>query len=184
MDTTPHHESDRIFTLSNCISFFRILLIVPTIVLLNVGSFTAAAAVMLFAYLTDIADGYVARKTGTISEAGKIIDPLADKLYVAALVIMMVTKGLVPLWLVFIILGKDLLTMVGAAAVRKRLDAVPPSNYWGKAAIFSTIIFLFLSVLGVTQDILVFGWVLSAILLIVSFAVYAVRGWRIIRIEN
>ncbi|HET9137136.1 MAG TPA: CDP-alcohol phosphatidyltransferase family protein, partial [Candidatus Kapabacteria bacterium] len=137
MDTTPHHESDKIFTLSNCISFFRVLLVVPTVMLLLANSLTAAAGLMFFAYLTDIADGYVARKTNTISEAGKIIDPLADKLYVAGLVIVMVSKGLVPLWLVVIILGKDLLTMIGAAAVSKRLNAVPPSNYWGKAAILT-----------------------------------------------
>lgn len=140
----------------------------------------ATAVIMLIAYISDLLDGYVARKTNTISELGKAIDPVADKIYVGVLVIAMVSKGLVPLWFVLILLGKDVITMIGALVVRKKIAAIPPSNYWGKSAILLTIITLFLSVRGVSNDILLLGWVISALLLTVSFILYAIRAQRLI----
>ncbi|HYM20018.1 MAG TPA: CDP-alcohol phosphatidyltransferase family protein [Candidatus Kapabacteria bacterium] len=170
------HTSDRILTLSNSISFLRVLLAAPTVLFFLNGNYPATAALMAFAYITDIADGFIARKTNTISEFGKAIDPIADKIFVAAIVVAMVTKGMVPLWFVLLVIGKDIATLIGAIILRKKIDAIPPSNYWGKAAILATIIVLFLAVIGVSGDVLVFGWVISAALLIVSLAIYVRRA--------
>lgn len=179
-EVTDLRASDKILTFSNCISFFRVFLAIPTVIFLQEGNMPATAVIMLIAYISDLLDGYVARKTNTISELGKAIDPVADKIYVGVLVIAMVSKGLVPLWFVLILLGKDVITMIGALVVRKKIAAIPPSNYWGKSAILLTIITLFLSVRGVSNDILLLGWVISALLLTVSFILYAIRAQRLI----
>jgi CDP-diacylglycerol--glycerol-3-phosphate 3-phosphatidyltransferase len=182
MSTHPElHESDKILTLSNSISFLRILLAVPTVLFFLDGHYSLTASMMALAFLTDITDGYVARKTHTISEFGKAIDPIADKIYVAALVLAMVSKGMVPLWFVCLVIGKDILVMIGAVILRKKIDALPPSNFWGKGAILLTIIVLFLAVLGVSGDVLLFGWVISTILLVVAFAIYVRRAIVLLR---
>ncbi len=177
------HASDKILTASNCISFFRILLAIPTIIFLLRDEFLLTGSLMVIAYITDLLDGYVARKTGSISEFGKMIDPVADKIYVAALILAMVSKGLVPLWFVLIVIGKDIFIMLGVLLSRKKIGAVLPSNYWGKSAILLTIICLFLSVRGVSQDILVFGWVASTVLIAISFVIYAVRASKLIKLS-
>lgn len=173
--------SDKTLTLSNSISFFRILLAGPTVFFLLQGDLLYTGSMMVLAYITDLADGYIARKTNTITEFGKAIDPLADKIYVSALVIAMVSKQMVPLWFVLIVIGKDVLTLAGILIVHKRIDAVLPSNYWGKSAILLTIICLFLAICGVSQDILVFGWVASSALLVISLAIYAIRALKLMK---
>ena len=135
---------------------------------------------MAIAYITDLLDGFIARKTNTISEFGKAIDPIADKLYVAALVLAMVSRNMVPLWFVLVVIGKDVLIMIGVLIARKKIGAILPSNYWGKAAVLLTIICLFLAVCGVSQDLLVFGWIASTALIAISFFIYLIRALRLI----
>ena len=173
--------SGKILTLSNSISFFRIVLAIPTVIFFLKEDYIVTASFMAFAYLTDLLDGNIARKTNTISEFGKAIDPIADKLYVAALLIAMVSRTLVPMWFVVIVIGKDILIMLGVLIARRKIGAVLPSNYWGKAAILLTIICLFLAVCGVSQDILVFGWFASTALIAISFFMYAVRAAKLIK---
>ncbi len=175
------HTSDKILTLSNSISFLRIFLAIPTVIFFLQGDLVMVGSLMVIAYITDLLDGYIARKTNTISEFGKVIDPIADKIFVAALIIAMLSKGIVPVWFVLIVIVKDVLTMFGVLIVRKKIGAVLPSNYWGKSAILLTIICLFLAVCGVSRDILVFGWVTSSALLIISFIIYAIRALKLMK---
>ncbi len=175
------HTSDKILTLSNSISFFRIILAVPTVLFFLDGNLAATASLMAFAYITDLLDGYIARNTNTISEFGKAIDPIADKLYVAALILAMVSRSMVPLWFVLVVIGKDILIMLGVLIARRKIGAVLPSNYWGKAAVLLTIICLFLSVCGVSQDVLVFGWFASTVLIAISFFIYVIRALKLLK---
>ena len=178
-DAPDFRTSNKILTLSNSISFFRVFLAIPTVISLLHDDLLITGSLMVLAYITDLLDGYIARKTNTISEFGKAMDPIADKIYVAALIIAMVSKDMVPLWFVIIVLAKDILTMFGAIYARKKIGAVLPSNYWGKSAILLTIICLFLAVSGVSSGFLVFGWVASSALLVVSFIIYANRALKL-----
>jgi cardiolipin synthase len=181
LEASKLHASDKILTLSNSISFLRIFLAIPTVLSLISDDLMIAGSLMVFAYITDLLDGYIARKTNTISEFGKAVDPIADKIYVTALILAMLSRGMVPLWFVIIIIGKDLLTLIGVLIAHRKLGAVLPSNYWGKSAILLTIICLFLAVRGVSQDILVFGWLASAALMMIAFSIYAIRAMKLIR---
>jgi len=180
-DVSNLHTSDKILTLSNSISFFRIILAIPTVFFFLNGNYPVTASFMAFTYITDLLDGYIARRTNTISEFGKAIDPIADKIYVAALVLAMVSRDMVPLWFVLVVIGKDILIMFGVLVAHKKIGAVLPSNYWGKAAVLLTIICLFLAVCGVSQGILVFGWIASTALIAISFFIYLIRALKLIR---
>jgi CDP-diacylglycerol--glycerol-3-phosphate 3-phosphatidyltransferase len=183
-DTSYLRASEKILTFASSISLFRIVLAIPTVISLLHDDLMITGSLMVIAYITDLLDGYIARKTGTITEFGKAIDPIADKIYVAALILAMLSKQMVPLWFVMLIIGKDILILAGVYFTHRKIGAVLPSNYWGKSAILLTIICLFLAVRGVSQDILVFGWLASAALIAVSVVIYTVRAFTLIKSEE
>jgi len=103
------------WTLPNLISFFRIALI-PFLVYLMTGTdrFYSALAALLFllASATDYLDGYLARRHGMVSDLGKVLDPLADKLMIVAALIMLAAmqrsgNATVPAWLVVLVVGRE-----------------------------------------------------------------------------
>jgi CDP-diacylglycerol--glycerol-3-phosphate 3-phosphatidyltransferase len=85
---------------------------IPVIVifLLQTGRLATFLAALLFslAAITDYLDGYYARKTGMISNLGKVMDPVADKLLVSSAFIMLTSHGWIPAWMVCIIIGREL----------------------------------------------------------------------------
>lgn len=104
-----------VWTLPNLLSLFRILIIPLLVYLLTYPdrySALLAAALFIVAALTDYFDGYLARRTHSVSEVGKILDPLADKLMVASALIMLAAmdrpnEPSVPAWLVVVILARE-----------------------------------------------------------------------------
>jgi len=87
------------------------------------------------AVLTDKLDGDLARWLHCESEWGRILDPLADKIGVAAMGIALVVKGWIPLWFVVVLLLRDLLILVGGIILRSKTGQVVPSNMAGKWAV-------------------------------------------------
>lgn len=97
-------------TVPNWLTFGRILSLPLIIVLASFpgrGFGIAAAVVFSLAAITDFLDGYIARKTGQVSEFGKLIDPIADKIIVAAAFIMLVHLGRAPAWIVALIISRE-----------------------------------------------------------------------------
>ena len=100
------------WNIPNILTLARIALI-PAVVALLVdeptrGECFAAAVIFVSAMLTDIVDGYLARKWNLVSKLGAYLDPLADKLMVMAALIMLVPLAWVPAWLVLILLGREM----------------------------------------------------------------------------
>ena len=103
------------WTLPNLLSLFRILIIPVLVYLLSFSDPTSAllaAGLFLIASITDFFDGYLARRNQSVSDVGKILDPLADKLMVASALIMLAAmdrpnEPSVPAWLVVIILARE-----------------------------------------------------------------------------
>jgi len=95
----------------NVLTLFRIIA-TPLIVLLLLAPnrFTTVAAALVFsvAAITDYFDGYLARRYGLVSNLGKVMDPVADKLLVSSSLIMMTSLGWIPAWVVCIIIGREL----------------------------------------------------------------------------
>jgi cardiolipin synthase len=100
--------SRRILTVPNLLSAIRILLI-PAFVLLILDEDTRLAGFLLLGAVvsTDWVDGYIARRTGQVTELGKLLDPLADRLAMAAALITFVATDLLPLWAALVILVRD-----------------------------------------------------------------------------
>jgi CDP-diacylglycerol--glycerol-3-phosphate 3-phosphatidyltransferase len=103
------------WTLPNLLSLFRILIIPVLVYLLSFSdprSALLAAGLFLIASITDYFDGYLARRNQSVSDVGKILDPLADKLMIASALIMLAAmdrpnEPSVPAWLVVIILARE-----------------------------------------------------------------------------
>ena len=124
----------------NALSVLRLLL-VPVFIFVFFadfeGAYYAAGAVFLFAALTDVLDGYIARKYQRITKLGRLLDPLADKLMKGAASVCLAVAGVIPVWAVLLIYFKELSMLAGTLLFYKRMRDVPASNLLGKAAEFS-----------------------------------------------
>jgi cardiolipin synthase len=115
------------------ISLVRLVLTLPAAMAVFAGQWKLALAVAVIAGLSDAVDGWVARRWNQITRAGAWLDPIADKILLAALYIALGVAGAVPVWLVWLVFGRDLLIMAMAAfalAFTPFRD-FPPSR-WGK----------------------------------------------------
>lgn len=120
--------------LPNILSLFRIALIPVTAYLFYIEETTAATLVFICACLTDILDGYIARKFNMITDLGKILDPLADKgMQITVLGSMAFFAGLMPWQVVLFIFVKELILCLGGAVLYNSRIIIG-SSWWGKAA--------------------------------------------------
>src|SRR6185503_18182191 len=152
-------DTDRILTIPNVISFLRIALI-PVFVALIVDRDTTRTGLVLFVIVvaTDWVDGALARATGQVSDLGKILDPVADRLAIAAGLIALVIVDAFPLWAALLIAGLVLLSKR-----RTRIDV----RYIGKVATFA----LMTSIALISWGNL--GYLLAPATLVIGWAFYA-----------
>jgi cardiolipin synthase (CMP-forming) len=176
-----------IFNISNAFSGLRLLLVIPIWILMdNLASEQArytVVALCFFAAVTDILDGYFARKMNQVTELGKIVDPLADKLLVGAVVLKLFLLGELSIYYFSLIIGRDLLILAGGIFVSKKIGKVLPSNILGKITVILISLVLILILLQVSRESIVFrGFYYSSILLIfMSLIAYAVRAMEFLR---
>lgn len=104
--------------LPNIISIIRILLVIPTINYLWQQEYAKALTVFFIAGASDGIDGYLARRFGWMSRLGSLLDPLADKLLMTAIYFSLGLMGQLPVWLVVLVIGRDLVIVCGALAYR------------------------------------------------------------------
>jgi CDP-diacylglycerol--glycerol-3-phosphate 3-phosphatidyltransferase len=133
-------EPREFLLLPNLISVFRLLLSIPVAILFYLNGSSQAynnviIYLLLFGVLTDISDGFIARKTGNVSETGKIIDPLADKVLIAAVLISLFIEKRIPVLFFTSFIVRDLLIFFGGIYVTKRIGRVLPSNLLGKITV-------------------------------------------------
>lgn len=172
-----------IVNLPNFLSILRILLIPWFIYFFHNGEVTTAIVIMIAALLTDWFDGQTARWTNDVSEMGKILDPLADKLCLASVAIYFLWKGELPLWFVLFAIVRDLLIFTGAAYIRHRHKVVTTSLWPGKWAVgFVSLMFIAMVWPHPFFDrypVRDFFMYLSAATLLYSFVEYVIRFYRI-----
>jgi len=127
----------RILTLPNALSAARILLI-PVFFSMIVSQGSEEGGLLLFGLVaaTDWLDGWIARRTGAVTELGKILDPLADRLVVGAALLAVMVRGAFPIWIGVLLILRDLAILVAGAWILRikqiRLDV----RFVGKAATF------------------------------------------------
>jgi len=132
---TPEVVGDRVLTVPNLLSALR-LLGVPVFLWLVLGPEADGAAVLLLVVsgATDYLDGVIARRWNQVSRVGQILDPLADRLYILATLLGLGLRGIVPWWLLALIVARDVVLGVWLLVLRGRGVGPPPVHYLGKAA--------------------------------------------------
>lgn len=126
------------WTVSNVLSLLRLLLAAPIVLLLlraGEGDRTLPLIVMLAAGLTDFLDGILARAMDQITELGRVLDPLADKIAIAAVGFTLIVLGDLPLWFLLVVVVRDIVILAGGLLIKKRTGVVLPSNWAGKVAV-------------------------------------------------
>lgn len=119
-------------TLANQVTFVRIALIPLNLILLLFGLNGLAAILFLFLSVSDALDGYIARKYNQVSELGKLIDPLADKLLVITVLIALVEQGLARSAPVMLLVAREFMVFgvrVMAAKAGNILPAIPSAKW-------------------------------------------------------
>ena len=130
-------QTDRIFTIPNILSFARLLGVPLFLWLVLVPQADLAAfALLVVSGITDWLDGVIARATGQISRLGQLLDPLADRLYVAATLIGLALRAISPWWLVVLVLARDVVLAIMLVVLKRRGVTGLPVHFLGKAATF------------------------------------------------
>jgi CDP-diacylglycerol--glycerol-3-phosphate 3-phosphatidyltransferase len=167
----------------NALTVLRVLLL-PVIVWLYAGDVPgasyAAAWVVLFAALSDIADGILARRLEAQTEFGRWVDPVVDRVFFFTLLAMLWYYDTLPWWAVVPLLLRDGIMLVLAIPVRKYTDQAPQVSRWGRGAN----LVLICAIQWFIIDLRAIGWVFFAVgatLYIGSALLYVVRGLAILR---
>jgi cardiolipin synthase len=158
--------SNRVFTIPNIISFARLLTIPVFLWLVYAGHELAGFIVLVVAVSTDFVDGLVARKLNQISRLGMFLDPLADRLFIAAVVVALAIREVVPLWLVILVVLRDVLLGIGAAILSRYGAGVLPVKWMGKWATFALLaslpLFLLAALFQPIEEVVVpFAWAVA-----------------------
>jgi CDP-diacylglycerol--glycerol-3-phosphate 3-phosphatidyltransferase len=171
------------FTPSNMISVMRAMMAVPAVIAIVGHWYLLVASICIAAFISDLLDGLIARKTDSVSEMGKVIDPLADKIYVGCVVIAMAAYSLIPLWFLAIILCRDLIIVIGGIWAKRKLGVVLPSNYPGKIAVLTISISIFMVFVGVPANVISTVEYVSVALMAISLGVYGQRLVSLLKVK-
>jgi CDP-diacylglycerol--glycerol-3-phosphate 3-phosphatidyltransferase len=175
---------DDIYTWSNFISLTRVLVVIPIILLHIQNDYQVNAwiwGLIIYGAVSDYLDGLVARWRNEISELGKVLDPIADKVMAFFLFLYTVMLGWIPIWYFALGVTRDLLIMAGSAHIKKKRGKVAMSIMSGKVsvnimALYWISVFFFPEAETTTQ----FLMVISAVVMVVSFIEYKRRYYKII----
>ena len=155
-----HAPRDRVWTIPNALSVLRLLGVPLFLWLILRPAFHGprldgwAILVLILAGLTDYLDGKIARAFNQTSRIGTLLDPAADRLYILATLVGLAWRDIIPIWLVVILVGRDLLMGIPLGDPRRHGYGPPPVHFMGKAATFNLLYAFPLLLLGDGHDTL------------------------------
>ncbi len=162
------------------IPFFLIFMLIPSI---PYGKYIAAA-IFIIAAFTDLLDGYIARKNNLVTNFGKFMDPLADKLLVSSALICFIELGLIPAWIVIIIISREFI-ISGFRLVASDNGVVIAASWWAKVKttiqmIMSVLLIVNLdfTLINILEQIFIY---LAVILTIISLVEYLVKNINVLK---
>ena len=168
--------------LPNKLTTFRVVLIPFFVFFLltdlvgNAGKWIALG-IFIVASLTDFLDGYIARKYNLVTNFGKFMDPLADKLLVCSAMICLIEKGAIPSWIVTIIIAREFI-ISGFRLIASDNGVVIAASYWGKFKTVFQMVMICLMIADISQIAIVTTVVMyiALALTIVSLIDYLVKN--------
>jgi len=179
-DRLPEHSKNghptaaRIVTVPNILSVSRIVLLPIVLLLLFKRQNVAAVAVMAVSWTTDALDGYIARKLGQVSNLGRVLDHLVDKVWVGSVLVTLVYIRNLPFYLAAAVILRDLLILAGSGVIMKARGLFVQSDVVGKITGFAfalMIVFYTLEVTPLVQYKSAVDFVVT-VLVVVSFLNY------------
>ena len=175
--------------LPNMLSLLR-LCMVPLYVIVYFSGMKNAHLLALLVYalatFTDFLDGYLARKHNCITNLGKVLDPLGDKMLTTAVLVCLLIDGIIPGWIVLIIVAKEALMGLGGLVIhRKAKVEIPPSNYIGKTAtVLFFVVCAILMLFKIDHTVAVALVSLAVAVSLAAFVSYLCRFIRIMKLSE
>ncbi|MBR6650552.1 MAG: CDP-alcohol phosphatidyltransferase family protein [Clostridia bacterium] len=162
----------------NILSVFRILLsfaFAAIFIWWYPEGVVAAAIIFVVAGASDVLDGILARRFGWISNAGKILDPLADKLMQCISLLCLGLRDILPLWIFILIVLKEVMMGLGAVILYQKHREIGVSKYFGKAytVIFYAVVFVFLIAGNTIGEKTIATYILCAVMAATGFGALA-----------
>jgi len=182
-DTPVTRGMEENMNLPNKITIFRVCMIPFFVFFMLTEAVPAneyiAVAIFILAALSDALDGYLARKHHLVTNFGKFMDPLADKLLVCSALICFVEQGLMPAWIALIIIARELI-IDGFRLVAAGKGIVIAASIWGKAKTVVQMVACFVLILNVdwlvfdiAEQVLIYA---SLVLTVISLADYMYKN--------
>ncbi len=172
----------RFWTVPNMMSLFRLVLTFPIAYLVLIdGPLLWIFGLFLLAVATDYFDGRVARWSHTVSDWGKVLDPLADKIGGGLVILALALRGSLPAWFVALVLVRDALIVLGGIMLGRRTGFVVMSMWWGKIAVTAVAVTALAALLHADPPVLRFCIWTATTLLVYSFLRYVVHYLRLRR---
>lgn len=188
MTSEAQAVSDRVFTLPNVLSVLR-LVGVPVFLWAILAQHDAIAlAALMFSGVSDYLDGKIARHFGMISRVGQLLDPLADRLYIATTLFGLAWRDIIPWWLVLLLVGREVLLAVVLSVLKRYGQTGLPVHFVGKAATFNLLYAFPLLLLGdgestFAQLALPIGWAFAwwgTVLYWLAGVMYIIQAWQVV----
>lgn len=165
----------------NILTVVRFILIPAIIISILNEQYITAFIILTISGLTDVLDGYIARKYNFITNFGKLIDPLADKATQVAILTTLAFKEIIPMWLIIIIFVKELVLIAGASFLYGK-ELVVSSKWFGKLA---TVLFyiaivssLFIRYFNITIAFDMILYYLALLMTIFSLIMYIITFFK------
>ncbi|MFF2389936.1 CDP-alcohol phosphatidyltransferase family protein [Agromyces sp. NPDC058104] len=181
-----------IWTIPNILSMLRLALVPVFLVLIVAGDYVSALGVLIVASLTDLLDGYLARRLDQITRLGQLLDPAADRLYIFAALVGLAAQQLVPWWIVVVIVARDVYLLALGVVLANHGFGPLPVHQLGKVATFALFFGLPVIMLGLAFPAVApvsepVGWAITlwgAFLYWWAGVIYAIETARVIRMPR
>ena len=164
----------------NILTIVRFILI-PFIIYFAIhNDYVTTVIILIISGITDVLDGYIARKFDFITDFGKLMDPLADKMTQLATLIVLVIQAVIPFWIVAVVIFKEFIMVAGASFLYGK-ELVVSSRWWGKLATVLFYIAIFASLLiryfGLNYTFDLYIYYVAVILTVFSLGMYFKSFW-------
>lgn len=174
--------------LPNWLTLLRFVIVPFMTVFLLQRNFTVAILLYVLASVTDILDGYLARKYNQITKLGKILDPMADKLLQFAALVGLWVLNIIPFWITLVFFLKELFMGLGCLKLLHKKDMVMQSKWFGKLSTISLFLAIVSSMMGdyfpVLKSYIIPLFVLALISLLFSFIMYLINYIKVSKKAN
>lgn len=188
MTSEAQAVSDRVFTLPNVLSVLRLVGVPVFLWAILAQQDAIAVATLMFSGVSDYLDGKIARHFGMISRVGQLLDPLADRLYIATTLFGLAWRDIIPWWLVLLLVSREVLLAAVLTVLKRYGQTGLPVHFVGKAATFNLLYAFPLLLLGdgesmFAQWALPIGWAFAwwgTVLYWLAGVMYIIQAWQVV----